>query len=160
VFPLPEISPPPRGSQPIDFVGGWHEPQVGRGVITDVIPVMPGTMEVAYALKFEPRASTATLRWVLPYGATDVELLVDPGIRISATGVSAAGDLTARGRRYARWSGGPVSPGEAISVRMSGLRVFEDRWPEIVAALLAIALTCGLAVALRRRPAAADRQSR
>jgi len=155
VFPLPDVSPSPRGTEPIEFVGGWHNPQAVRGAITDAIPVLPGVMEVAYAFGFEPRATSATLRWRFPYGATDVELLVaaDRGIGVSGSDLHAAGAVTERGQRYARWSGGPVNPGAAVSVRLDGLPVFADHWPEIVAGVFALALACGLAAALRRTPA-------
>jgi hypothetical protein len=155
VFPLLLVSPLPLGPEPVEFVGGWRDPQVAHGTITDAIPVLPGTMEVAYAFRFEPRTRTATLQWLFPYGATDVELLVDQGIRVSGIGMHAVGIATERGRRYARWSGGPVRSGAAVSVRLDGLLVSEDRWPEIVAGMLALALAYGLAAALRRRPAPA-----
>jgi len=155
VFPLPLVSPLPLGPEPVEFVGGWRDPRVAHGTITDTIPVLPGTMEVAYAFRFEPRTRTATLQWLFPYGATDVELLVDQGIRVSGIGMHAVGIVTERGRRYARWSGGPVPPGAALSVRLDGLLLSEDHWPEIVAGMLALALAYGLAAALRRRPAPA-----
>jgi len=159
VFPLPVVSPLPRGAEPVQFVGGWRDPQMAHGTITDAIPVLPGAMEVAYAFGFEPRTRTATLRWLLPYGATDVELLVAADQRIGVSGVDmhALGSVTESGRRYARWSGGPVRPGQAISVSLDGLPVFEDRWPEIVAGMLALALAGGLAAALHRRPVPARR---
>jgi hypothetical protein len=152
VFPLPLVSPPPLRDEPVELVGGWHNPKVAQGTITDATPVLPGTMDVAYAFRFEPRARNATLRWLLPYGAMDVELLVARGIRASGNDMHAAGNLTERGRRYARWSGGPVRPGGAISVRLEGLLASESRWPEVVAGVLALALGCGLTAALRRRP--------
>jgi len=157
VFPLPEVSPSPRGTEPVEFVGGWHDPQVARGVITDALPVLPGVTEVAYAFGFEPRATSATLRWLFPYGASDVELLVaaDRGIGVSGSDLHAAGAVTERGQRYTRWSGGPVDPGAAVSVRLDRLPVFADHWPEIVAGVFALALACGLAAALRRTPAPA-----
>jgi len=156
VFPLPLVSPLPLGPEPVQFVDGWHNPQVAHGTITDAIPVLPGAMEVAYAVEFEPRTRTATLRWLLPYGATNVELLVDQSFRASGIGMQALGVVTEGGRRYARWSGGPIRPGASMSVRLDGLPVSEDRWPEIVAGTLALVLACGLAAALRRRPAPAS----
>ncbi|HLW61146.1 MAG TPA: hypothetical protein VKV57_14670 [bacterium] len=154
VFPLPQVSPLPLGPEPVEFVGGWRDPQVARGTITDATPVLPGTMEVAYTFRFEPRTRTATLRWLLPYGATDVELLVDHSIRASGIGVRANGSITERGRPYIRLSGGPVRAGTAVSVRLDGLLVSRDLWPEIVAGMLALTLAYGLAAALRRRPPA------
>ena len=153
-FPLPEVSPQPLGNEPVEFVGGWRDPQVAHGTITDAIPVLPGAMEVAYDVGFAPRTASATLRWMFPYGATDVELLVaaDQGIGVSGNDLHAVGVVSERGRHYARWAGGPVGPGAAVSIRLSGLPVFEDRWPEFAAGVLAVVLVCGLVVALRRQP--------
>jgi hypothetical protein len=152
VFPLPEVAPPPRHSEPVDFVSGWRRPRVVNGVITDAAPPLSGA-EVAYALVFQLRGTTATLRWILPYGATDVELLVpERGVRASGIGLRDRGVVIERGRRYVRWSGGPVAPGEAVSVRLNGLPVPDGRWPEIAAGVLAVALAGGLVAALRHRP--------
>jgi hypothetical protein len=151
----PLVFPLPLAPAAVEFVSGWRHPQVTHGTITDAIPVLPGIMEVAYAFMFEPQTGTTTLRWQLPYGATDVELLVDHGIRVSAAGLHAVGDVTERGRRYARWSGGPLRPGAAVSVRLDGLPVSRDRWPQIVAGGLGLVLACGLAAGVRRRPAPA-----
>jgi len=154
VFPLPEVVPRPRHSEPVDFVSGWRRPRVVNGVITDAVPQLFGAAELAYAFVFQPRGATATLRWILPYGATDIVLLVpEHGIRASGTGLHDGGVVTERGRRYVRWSGGPAAPGEAISVRLDGLPVPDGRWPEIAAGMLAVALAGGLVAALRRRPA-------
>lgn len=152
VFPLPTISPVAPGTEPIRFVGGWREPRVTNGAITDAIPVLPGATEVAYAFGVEPRARTATLRWEFPYGATDVEILTDPSITVSGEALHAGGIVTERERRYARWSGGPVRSGDAVSMRLDGVPVSVDVWPQAGAGGLALALACGLAVALRRRP--------
>jgi len=152
VFPLPVVSPAPRAAEPVEFVGGWRDPHVTNDAITDAIPVLPGVTEVAYAFGVEPRTRTATLRWEFPYGAADVELLADPSIRVSGAVLHADGVVTERGQRYARWSGGPVNPGEAVSVRLDGLPVSADRWPEIASGVLALTLAFGLAVALRRHP--------
>ena len=158
VFPLPLVSPIPRGPQPVEFVGGWHDPQITHGAIADTIPVLPGTMQVAYSVGFAPRSRTATLSWVLPYGATDVEVLVeDRGIRVFDAPLRANGTVTERGRRYTRWSGGPVRPGGTVSARLDGVPVLsEDHWAEIAAGILALVLACGLAAGLCRRSAPAQ----
>jgi hypothetical protein len=59
--------------------------------------------------------------------------------------------VTERGQRYARWSGGPIRSGEAVSARLDGLPVTANHWPEIAAGVLVLVLASGLAVALRRR---------
>ncbi|HXX39696.1 MAG TPA: carboxypeptidase-like regulatory domain-containing protein [bacterium] len=153
VFPLPRISPPPRAAAPVEFVGGWRDPRVEDNRITDTIPILPGITRVAYVFGVETRAPTATLRWEFPYGATDVELLADPSLRVSGPDLRADGIVTERGRRYARWSGDAVPSGGSVSVRIEGLPVLGDRWPEIAAGGLALVLACGLVVALRRGPA-------
>ena len=84
-----------------------------------------------------------------------MEVLVAQGIRVSAMGAHAVGNITERGRRYARWSGGPVRPG-GVLVRLDGSLVSGDRWPEIVAGMLGLALAYGwsqrCAAAFRRHP--------
>jgi len=151
IFPLPEIAPYPRQSAPVEFVSGWRRPRVVNGVIADAAPPLPGAAEVAYAVVFQPRGTTAALRWILPYGATDVELLVpEHGILAAGMGLQDRGVVTERGRRYVRWSGGPVARGEAVSVRLNGLAAPDGRWPEITAGVLAVALAGGLLAALRR----------
>jgi hypothetical protein len=153
VFPLPVVSPTPGTAAPVQFVGGWRDPRVKDNTITDTIPVLPGVTQVAYAFGIAARARTATLRWNLPYGATDVELLSDPGLRISGANLRANGFVTERGRRYARWSGGAVPANGSVSLRVDGLPVAFDRWPAIAAGGLALVLAGGLLAALRRRPA-------
>jgi len=155
VFRLPQISPVPRSAEPVEFIGGWRDPHVTSNAITDAIPVLPGSTEVAYAFGVEPRTRTATLRWEFPYGATDIELLADPSIRVSGAALYADGVVTERGQRYARWSGGPVGPGGAVSVRLDGLPVSADLWPEIASGVLVLALAFGLTVALRCHPVSA-----
>ena len=157
VFPLPEVAPRPRRVEPVDFVSGWRRPRVAGGVISDAVPPLFTAGETAYAVVFQPLGATATVRWILPYGANDVEVfLPERGIRASGTGLRSGGVVTERGRRYVRWSAGPVRPGDAISVRLDGLAASDGRWPQITAGILAVALACGLVVALRRRPAPAQ----
>jgi len=153
VFPLPLVSPAPRAAAPVEFVGGWRDPRLKNNTITDTIPGLPGITQVAYAFGVEARAPTATLRWEFPYGATDVELLADPSLRVSGPDLRADGIVTERGRRYSRWSGGAVPSGGSVSVRIEGLPTFFDRWPEMAAGGLALVLACGLFVALHRGPA-------
>jgi hypothetical protein len=152
LFPLPEVAPRPRRVEAVDFVSGWRRPRVVNGVIVDGVPPLFAAGEMAYAFVFEPRGATATVRWILPYGANDVEMLLpERGIRASGAGLRGGGGVTERGRRYVRWSAGPVRPGDAISVRLDGLAASDGGWPEVTAGILAVALACGLVVALRRR---------
>jgi hypothetical protein len=157
VFPLPLVSPTPRAAAPVEFVGGWRDPHVKDNTITDTMPVLPGVTQVAYAFGVAARGPAVTLRWDLPYGATDVELLSDPSLRISGPDLHANGIVTERGQRYARWSGGAVPANGSVSVRVEGLPVAVDRWPWIAAGGLALVLAGGLAVALRRGSAARGR---
>jgi len=152
----PLVFPLPRDAAAIEFVGGWRDPRVANGAITDAIPVLPGAMEVGYAFGLEAAAPKRTLSWTFPYGATDVEILVaDPAVRVRGSSLRAAGTITEAKRSFARWSGGPVPPGGQLAVTLDGLRPAGDRWPAIAAGVLAALLAVGLAVALRRRPAAA-----
>lgn len=157
-LPLPEMSPRPVRSQPVDFVAGWRSPRVSNGVITDAVPALFTAGELAYAVVLQPRSSTAALRWTLPYGATQVVLLVpDHAILASGAGLRGGDVVTERGRRYVRWSGGPIAPGGTFAIRLEGLPAADSRWPEAVAGFLGIALACGLIAALRRRPLAVQR---
>jgi len=158
VFPLPVVSPTPRAAAPVQFVGGWRDPRVKDNTITDTMPVLPGVTQVAYAFGIAARAPAATLRWDLPYGAADVELLSDPSLRISGPNLHANGIVTERGHRYARWSGGTVPANGSVSVRVEGLPAAVDRWPGIAAGGLALVLVGGLVVALCRGSAARQRR--
>lgn len=152
-LPLPEISPHPVQAQPVEFVGGWRSPREANGVITDAVPALFTTGEMAYAFVFQPSAATAALRWTMPYGAADVELLApEHGIRVSGARLRGGDVVTERGRPYRRWSAGPIGPGEAFAVRLDGLPAPEGRWPEVVAGLFAVVLISALVMALRRRP--------
>ena len=149
-IPLPEVAPVPRNTTPVNFVSGWRRPQIRNGMITDSLLPPAGAAEMAYVFAFQPRGAAATLRWILPYGAADVELLVsEGGLKASGTDLRARGVVTERGRHYVRWSAGPVQPGQAIVVRLDGSRASEGRWPEVAAGVLAVTLACGLTLSAR-----------
>ena len=148
VFPLPD------GAEAVEFIGGWRHPRVERGTIADTPAVPPGVLQVGYAYGLEPRTPRLTLTWALPYGATDVEMLVgDPSLRVGGDGVRSAGVLSESGRRFARWSAGPVPRGGRIVFTFDGIAPRDDRWPAIAAAVLGGLLAGGLAFALRPRAA-------
>ncbi len=114
-------------------------------------------LQVGYAYGLEPRARRFTLDWALPYGATDVEMLInDPALRVSGVGVRGAGVLSESGRHFARWAAGPIPRGGEIAWTFDGLAGRDDRWPAIAAAVLCVLLGGGLAAALRRRPTEAS----
>jgi hypothetical protein len=153
VVPLPQLSPAPRASVPVEFIDGWRAPRVLDGTITDALPLLPGATEVAYAFGVEPGTRATSVLWEFPHGATDVEILADPGLKLSGAAVRARGVIDEHGRRYARWSAGPLPREGAVSFRIEGLPVRAEGRPEIVAAVFGLVLAAGLAMALRRRPA-------
>jgi len=151
----PLVFPLPRDAEAVEFVGGWRDPHVTNGAITDAIPVLPGAMAVGYAFGLDAAAARRALSWTFPYGATDVEVLVaDPAVRARGPSLRAAGTVTEAKRSFARWSGGPVPPGGQLAVTLDGLPPVDNRWPGTAAGVLAVLLAAGLAVALRRRPTA------
>jgi hypothetical protein len=151
----PLTFPLPPGAEAVELIGGWQHPEVGRGAITDAMAVPPGVLQVGYAYGLEPRARRLSLAWSLPYGAREVDLLVgDPALGVTGPGVRSAGVLVASGRRFARWSAGPVDRGGQAVFTIDGLTPPDDRWPVIAAAVLALLLAGGLAAALRPRHAA------
>jgi hypothetical protein len=153
VFPLPLLSAAPRGAEPIAFVDGWRDPHITADAVTDTLQIPPAGVVVSYVLGMVPRAQTATVQWRFPYGARSVQVLVeDRGIRVSGSALRADGLATERGQRYAHWTAGPVSPGDAVSMKFDGLPVRVDVWPEAVAGGLVLVLTCGLIAALQRPP--------
>jgi len=152
----PLVFPLPRGAEAVEFIGGWRAPRLTDRAITDTIPVLPGAMQVGYAFGLEPRTRRFAWPWVLPYGATDVEVLVgDPSVRLSGPGFRAGAEVTDAGRRFARWSAGPVPAGGQLTITLDGLPASDDRWPIAAASVLAVLLLAGVAVALARRPVAA-----
>ena len=158
VFPLPVLVPAAREVAPVEFVSGWRSPKVVNGVIVDALPRASREAELAYAFFVRPRDGAATLRWTLPYGAAGVEVLVtERGVRVSAPDLRDRGIVTERGRRYRHWSAGPVNAGGVIGLRLDAPSSSGDRGPEMIAAVLAVALLGGLVVTLRRRPGSVER---
>ncbi len=153
----PLVFPLPGGAEAVSFTGGWRDPRVVDGRIEDAIPILPGALQVAYAFGLEARGRTLTVPWRFPDGAGDVEILVaDRGVGVTGDGLRPAGIVTEAGRRYQRWSGGPVPRGGRVSIRLAGVPTAQDAWPGLVAGALALVLGGGLALALRRpRPARA-----
>jgi hypothetical protein len=146
VFPLPPVA---VAVQPLD---GWSNPRTQGGRITDTRAVTPGTVQFTYAYQERPQDGRAVVAWTPPFGAARVEILVaDAGLRVAARGLQAADPVTAQGRRYAHWSGGPVAPGAAVTLDISGVPSGADRWPAALAGALAAVLAGGLAAALRVR---------
>jgi len=142
--------PLPRAAAGVTFLEGWRDPHVVDGRIEDAIPVLPGRLQVAYAYGLEAHGRALTVPWSFPDGAADVEILVaDAGVRIAADGLHLAGAVTEAGRRYQRWSGGPMSRGGQAAVRLDGIPGAEDAWTGGVAAALAVVLGSGLLLALR-----------
>ncbi len=151
----PLVFPLPPGAEAVEFIGGWRDPRTADGAITDPIPVPPGLLQVGYSFGLEPRTRRFTVPWLLPYGAADVEMLVaDPAVRLSGPGFRAAPEIVDAGRRFSRWSAGPVAAGGRLTITLDGAPASDDRWPVGVAALLAAMLAVGLAVTLSRRPPA------
>ena len=147
----PLLFPLPSGAQAVTFLAGWRNPRVADGMITDAIPLLPGALQVAYAFGVETRGRDLSFPWRLPYGASDVEILVeDAGIRVRAEGLHPAGTVAGPRGSYARWSGGPVPQGGQVEVRLSGLPASRSVLPAAVGAALAVALGGGLLWALRR----------
>ncbi len=163
----PLMFPLPRAAAGVTFLGGWRDPHVVDGRIEDAIPVLPGRLQVAYAYGLDARGRALTVPWSFPDGAADVEILVaDAGVRIVADGLHLAGTVAEAGRRYQRWSGGPMPRGGQAAVRLDGIPAAQDAWTEGVAAALAVVLGSGLLLALRyprgphQNPAASGRRAR
>jgi len=148
----PWAFPLPPGAESVSYLAGWQHPQTAGGRITDVFPLLPGTSEVAYSYQLVTRTSALALPWSLPYGATDVEMLVpDAGVDVAVDGLRALGTVAGpRGKRYQRWSGGPIAPGGEVVLRLRGVPRGADAWPGAVAGGLALTLGAGLVAALRR----------
>jgi hypothetical protein len=147
----PLVFPLPRGAEAVAFLAGWRAPRLTEGQITDTIPLRPGTQQVAYAFDVEARTQDVTFPWKLPYGAADVEILVqDVGVRPRAESLHPAGTVAGPRGRYLRWSGGPVAPGSEVAISLEGVPVAQHILLAVVIAALAVALGSGLVWALRR----------
>jgi hypothetical protein len=143
VFPLPDAV---VAVEPLD---GWEDPRVEAGRITDTRAVPPGGAQLTYAYQVRPAGRRASLSWTPPFGAARVEILVsDAHVGVAGAGLRDAGSLTASGRRYVHWSGGPIEAGGTLRLRLDGLPEAEDRWPGLAAGGLAAALAAGLGSAL------------
>jgi len=148
----PLVFPLPREAEGVTVLAGWRDPRIENGRITDAFPIPPGAAQVTYAYGMEVRRPAAALSWALPYGATDVEVLVaDVGVRAEGDGLRALGTIVGPQGRFLRLSGGPVARGGEVVVHLSSLPLAQHRWPGVVAAGLAVVLGVGLALGLRRR---------
>jgi hypothetical protein len=141
----------PANAVAVEPLDGWRDPRVEDGRLTDTRPVAPGDAQLTYAYQARPKAGRVSLLWRPPFGAARVEILVsDTTDGVVTSGLGDAGVVTASGRRYRHWSGGPVARGGLLSVRLGGVPDGVDRWPGVAAGALAVALAAGLASALRR----------
>ncbi|HKX19081.1 MAG TPA: carboxypeptidase-like regulatory domain-containing protein, partial [bacterium] len=141
----PLAFPLPGGAVAVQPLDGWHDPHAEEGRITDARAITPGPVQVTYAYEERPPHGDAALAWMLPFGAARVEILVsDLDVRVATDGLRFGDPVTASGRRYRHWSGGSVSAGGVVSLRLEGLPAAGDRWPGAVAGALAAALAVGL----------------
>jgi hypothetical protein len=148
----PLAFPLPPGAGSVNALTGWRDPHIGRGRITDVFPLRPGTAQVAYAYTLEARESHLAVPWSLLYGAEDVEMLVaEAGVGAAADGLRAQGAVDGPRGRYQRFGGGPIPSGGEVVLRLRGIPLGHDPWPGSVAAGLGVILCVGLVGALRRR---------
>lgn len=147
----PIVFPLPGDAEHVQTLTGWHDPRAGNGRIADTFPLLPGSTQVAYAYELKTSGSQLRLPWLLPYGASDLEVLVpDAGVSVEAMGLSAAGTVTGPRARYMRWRGQSVPPGAEVVMLLGGLPPGRDPWPAAVAAGLAAVLFGGLALTVRR----------
>ena len=147
----PLTFPLPREAVAVTPLDGWRDPHIEAGRITDARAIPPGMARLSYAYQERPRGRRAALVWAPPFGAARIEVLVsDAHLHIAGGGLHAGQPVTASGRRYARWSGGPIAAGDMVALRLDGLPAGGDRWPGGLAAALAAALGLGLASVLRR----------
>jgi hypothetical protein len=149
----PMVFPLPAEAEHVQTLAGWRDPRAGNGRIADTFPLPPGSTQVAYAYELKTSGSRLRLSWLLPYGASDLQVLVpETGVSFAAEGLSDQGTVTGPRGRYARWSGASVGPGTEVVMTFRGLPAGLDPWPAAVAAGLAVALFGGLALSLRRSP--------
>jgi hypothetical protein len=140
----------PAAALAVEPLDGWRDPRVEEGRLTDTRSVLPGVAQLTYAYQERPKDGRVSLLWTPPFGAARVEILVsDTRVNVMAAGLGDAGVITASGRRYRHWSGGPLPRGGTLSVRLDGVPDGADRWPGAAAGVLAVALAAGLAAALR-----------
>jgi len=153
VFPLPDAA---VAVEPLD---GWEDPRVEAGRITDTRAVPPSGAQLTYAYQVRPAGRRASLSWAPPFGAARVEILVsDAHVGVAGTGLRDARPLTASGRRYMHWSGGPIEAGGTLRLRLDDLPEAGDRWPGLAAGGLAALLAVGLGSALWSRGASSVRR--
>jgi hypothetical protein len=147
----PMVFPLPAEAEHVQTLTGWRDPRAGNGRIADTFPLLPGSTQVAYAYELKTSGSQLRLPWLLPYGASDLEVLVpETGVSFAAKGFSASGTVTGPRARYTRWGGQSVRPGAEVVMLFGALPAGRDPWPAAIAGGLAVALFGGLALTLRR----------
>jgi hypothetical protein len=145
VFPLPE------GARDVVFLAGWRDPRLVGTRIEDTPVLLPGVHQVSYSYEVTARGGVAEVPWRLPYGAREVDVLAAAsGVRLAVLGLRRVEDVTAEGRRFQRWSGGPVLPGGRVVVRIAGVPPGRSAWPAGLAAVLGGLLAAGLLGGLAR----------
>jgi hypothetical protein len=147
----PIVFPLPPDAEQVRTLAGWRDPRIVAGRIADAFPLVPGTTQVAYAYELKTRGSQLRLPWLLPYGTSDLQVLVpDTGVTLAAEDLRAEGTVAGPHTRYARWSVQSMHPGAEVVMYFRGLPAARDPWPAAVAAGLGVVLFGGLALALRR----------
>jgi hypothetical protein len=129
-------------------------------------PVAPGTTEVGYLYRIRAGRSGWPMQRAVVYPTDHVDVLVGPGLALSAGNLRFAEAVTLKGVAYKRWRGGPFRSGSVVEagIGFSDGGPSSGLWWGTAAGLLVAILVAGFA-SLRmkkrkRAPAPAARQDR
>jgi hypothetical protein len=161
-FPLPAGAfdvAPMQGLNPSSLTAG------AEGFISQD-PVEPGTIEVGYLYRIRTGRSGWPMQRAVVYPTDHVDVLVGPGLALSAGNLRFAEEVTLKGIAYKHWRGGPFRSGSVLEagIGYTGGGPSSGLYWGTAAGLLVAALVAGFAsLRMRRRkkaPAPAETHDR
>ncbi len=154
VFPLPPNAfdlRPDVGLDPFRLV------QIDRG-FASLAPIQPGRTEIGFSYKFPYTEESVQLSRNVRYPIARLSVLVPQGGPSVATDQLSPTDAASfGGRPYRTFTGGPLSPGQAVQINLTGLPVPGGplgRVPPAAAAFVGVIIGLGVLLWASLRPRA------
>jgi hypothetical protein len=118
VFPVPE------GVKDLQYGLSFMECCVvpGEGIVSDTMPVLPGSKELVYAYTIPYKGDTYTLTQSFDYPTGEFDLLVrDANIKVASDKLAQVEPMTIEGQQFNRFYALSLVAGDALKIELSGL---------------------------------------